>query len=215
MPGGTPFQLSISFEIAAVFMFAITGALAGIERRYDIVGVFVVAVITATGGGLLRDSAFLGQGVPAVLQDANYLYAVALATAVCLIAGTHLTRFRLVFLLIDALGLGIYAVVGTQRSLGVGLPAAAAACVGLVNAVGGGVLRDVLTGRETLLVRPGEFYVVAAAIGIAVFLAMLSWAGVPATEAAYWSIATTFLIRVAAVRFNWKTSEARPLLERR
>lgn len=216
MPDGTPFQLPLTFEVAAVFMFAITGALAGIERRYDVVGVFVVALISATGGGLLRDSVLLSQGsVPLVLQNADYLYAVALATTVCLIAGTHLTRFRIVFLLIDALGLGIYAVVGTQRALGAGLPAAAAACVGIANAVGGGVLRDVLTARETLLFRPGEFYVVAAAIGTAVFLGLLLWAQLPTTEAAGWSIATTFLVRVAAVRFNWKTSEARPLLDSR
>lgn len=216
MPGGAPFQLPITFEIAAVFLFAITGALAGIERRYDVVGVFVVALISATGGGLLRDSVLLSQGsVPLVLQNADYLYAVALATIVCLIAGTHLTRFKIIFLLVDAVGLGIYAVVGTQRALGIGLPAAAAACVGIANAVGGGVLRDVLTGRETLLFRPGEFYVVASAIGTAIFLAALFWAELPATDAAYWSIATTFLVRVAAVRFNWKTREVRPLLERR
>ena len=205
----------MSFEIAAVFMFAITGALAGIERRYDVVGVFVIALISATGGGLLRDSVFLAQGIPQVLQNPDYLYAVALATVVCLIGGNHLTRFRIIFLLVDAAGLGIYAVVGTQRSLGVGLPAVAAACVGLVNAVGGGVLRDVLTGRETLLIRPGEFYVMAAAIGTAVFLGALFWLHLPATEAAWWSIAATFLIRVAAVRFNWKTREVRPLLESR
>jgi uncharacterized membrane protein YeiH len=215
MPGGAPFQLPFSFELAAVFMFAITGALAGIERRYDVVGVFVIALISATGGGLLRDSVLLGQGVPGVLQNADYLYAVGLAAIVCLVAGTHLTRFRIVFLLVDALGLGIYAVVGTQRALGVGLPAAAAACVGIANAIGGGVLRDVLTGRETLLIRPGEFYVVAVAIGTGVFLALLFWAHLPATEAAGWSIATTFLIRVAAVRFNWKTREVRPLFDAR
>jgi uncharacterized membrane protein YeiH len=214
MPGGAPFQLPISFEVAAVFMFGITGALAGIERRYDVVGVFVIALISATGGGLLRDSVFLAQGIPQVLQNADYLYAVALATVVCLIGGNHLTRFRIIFLLVDAAGLGIYAVVGTQRALGAGLPVAAAACVGLVNAVGGGVLRDVLTGRETLLIKPGEFYVMAAAIGTAVFLSLLLWLHLPATDAAWWSIAATFLIRVAAVRFNWKTREVRPLLDR-
>ena len=195
-------------------MFGITGALAGIERRYDVVGVFVIALISATGGGLLRDSVFLAQGIPQVLQNADYLYAVALATVACLIGGNHLTRFRIIFLLVDAAGLGIYAVVGTQRALGAGLPVAAAACVGLVNAVGGGVLRDVLTGRETLLIKPGEFYVMAAAIGTAVFLSLLLWLHLAATDAAWWSIAATFLIRVAAVRFNWKTREVRPLLDR-
>jgi uncharacterized membrane protein YeiH len=87
--------------------------------------------------------------------------------------------------------------------------------VGLANAVGGGVLRDVLTGKETLLFRPGEFYILAAVGGTAVFLALLLWAGVPAQQAAGWSIATTVLIRLAAVSFNWKTRAARPLLSHR
>ena len=89
-----------------------------------------------------------------------------------MIFGTHLNRFRLVFLLVDALGLGIYAVVGTERALDFGLQAVPAAFVGLASAVGGGVLRDTLTRKETLLFRPGEFYILAAAVGLAVFLGL-------------------------------------------
>jgi uncharacterized membrane protein YeiH len=209
------FQLPIQFELAAVFLFAITGALLAIEKRYDIVGVFVLALITAVGGALVRDVFFLLQGPPSVLRDPRYVYVVAVAATLCLVLGTHLTRFRIVFLLVDALGLGIYAVVGTQRGLESGLPAAPAAFVGLANAVGGSVLRDVLTAKETLLFRPGEFYVLAAAGGIAVFLALGTAARMDATNAAMMSIATTFLVRLAALSFNWKTAAARPLLRAR
>ena len=202
----------MQFEFAAVFLFAVTGALRAIENRYDVVGVFMLALLSAIGGGLVRDGFFLTEGAPLVLQDERYIYVVGIATLVCLIVGEPLNRFRPVFLLVDALGLGIYAVVGTQRALSVGLHFAPAAFVGLASAIGGGVLRDVLTAKETLLFKPGEFYVLAAATGIAVFLLLLIGAHMPAPEAAGWSIGTTFVMRLASVTFNWQTKEARPLL---
>ena len=215
MPPADQFQLAISFELTAVFLFAVTGALLAIENRYDFVGVFVLALLSAVGGGLVRDVFFLPQGPPLVLRDERYLYVVALAVVVCLIVGAHLKRFRQVFLLADALGLGINAVVGTQRALDFGLHFVPAGFVGLANAIGGSVLRDLLTGKETLLFRPGEFYILAAAVGTTVFLALLLLMSVSAQESAGWSIGTTFLLRLAAVTFNWKTRAARPLLGKR
>ena len=212
---GDQFQLAMGLELTAVFLFAVTGALRAIENRYDVVGVFVLALLSAIGGGLVRDGIFLTQVAPLVLQDERYLYVVGTATLVCLIVGVHLNRFRYVFLLADALGLGIYAVVGTQRALDVGLHFLPAGFVGLASAIGGGVLRDVLTGKETLLFKPGEFYVLAAVFGTAVFLALVFGAHMTAREAALWSIATTFVTRIAAVTFNWKTREVQPLLGKR
>ena len=215
MPLTGQFNVPIGLELAAVFLLAITGALLAIEERYDIVGVFVLALLAAVGGGLLRDALFLPKGPPLALQDARYLYVVALATLLCLVVGTHLNRFRLIFLLADSLGLAIYAVVGAQRALAFGLPVVAAAFVGLANAVGGGVLRDVLTRKEVLLLKPGEFYVLAAAAGTAVFLGSSHLGGLRAADAALWSIGTTLAVRLAAVSFNWRTTAAKPLLGRR
>ena len=208
------FELPFGFELAAVFLFAITGALLAIEQRYDFVGVFLLALISAVGGGLVRDGFFLPPGPPLVLQDERYLYAVSLAVLFCLVFGDHLNRFRLVFLLVDALGLGIYGVVGAQRALGFGLQPLPAAFVGLASAVGGGVLRDVLTRKETLLFKPGEFYILAAAIGMAVFLGLIQSHQLPPSRAALWSIGATMLLRLAALWFNWQTKAATPLLGR-
>jgi|SRR5687767_14654775 len=215
MPPLDQFRLSMGLELTAVFLFAVTGALLAVEKRYDVVGVFVLALISAVGGGLVRDSFFLQRGAPQVLQDERYIYAVALATLLCLIVGAHLNRFRSVFLVVDALGLGIYAVVGTERGLEAGLHFVPAGFVGLANAIGGGVLRDVLTGKETLLFKPGEFYILAAVIGTTVFGALRLWTPTPAVDAAWWSIATTCVIRFAAIAFNWQTRAARPLLGHR
>jgi uncharacterized membrane protein YeiH len=209
-----PFQLPLNFEMAAVFLFAVTGALLAIEKRYDVVGVFVLASLSAVGGGLVRDSFFLQRGAPLVLQDERYIYMISFATLLCLVVGSQLNRFRVIFLLADALGLGTYAVVGTEHALAAGLPVVPAALVGLANAVGGGVLRDVLTGQQALLLQPGEFYVLAAAVGTHVFLGLRLWAGMPSTEAALWAIGTTFVIRIAAITFNWRTRPVQPLLGR-
>jgi uncharacterized membrane protein YeiH len=206
------FTLPIELELAAVFLLAITGALLAMEERYDVIGVFVLALVTAIGGGLVRDAFFLPKGPPLMLQDERYLLVVAVAVVFCLIVGTYLTRAHVVFLLVDALGLGIYAVVGTQHGLEFGLHVVPASFVGLANAVGGGLLRDVVTRKEPLLLRPGEFYVLAAVVGIAVFNGAAYLGGLPAPRAALWSIAATFLIRLAAVWFNLRTVEARPLL---
>ena len=215
MPLTGQFNVPIGLELAAVFLLAITGALLAIEERYDVIGVFVLALLAAVGGGLMRDALFLPKGPPLALQDPRYLYVVALATLLCLVFGTHLKRFRLIFLLADSLGLAIYAVVGAQRALAFGLPLVAAAFVGLANAIGGGVLRDLLTRKEVLLLNPGEFYVLAAAAGTAVFLGSTHFGGLRAADAALWSIGTTFAIRLAAVSFNWRTRAAKPLLGRR
>ena len=162
----------------------------------------------------MRDGFFLPQGPPLVLQDERYLYSVGLAALFCLVFGSYLSRIRLVFLLVDALGLGIYAVVGAQRALGFGLQPLPAAFVGLAGAIGGGVLRDVLTRKETLLFKPGEFYILAVTVGMAVFLGLMQWQHLPASRAALWSIATTFVLRLAALWFNWQTKAATPLLGR-
>jgi uncharacterized membrane protein YeiH len=209
------FQLSMRFEFTAVFLFAVTGALVAIEKKYDVVGVLVLAMLSAVGGGLVRDAFFLQRGAPLVLQDERYLYVVGAATLFCLVFGHYLNRFRYFFLLVDALGLGIYAVVGTQRALDMGLHLASASFVGIANAIGGGVLRDVLTGQETLLFRPGEFYVLAAAGGLLVFGALDAWGTLPVNQAAWCSIATTFLIRLASMTFNWRTRAVEPLLSPR
>jgi uncharacterized membrane protein YeiH len=214
LPIAGEFHLPIGFELTGVFLLAVTGALLAIKERYDVVGVFVLAMVAGIGGGLVRDG-LLAHGPPLALQDARYLYVICAATVLCLVFGLGLRGLGLVFLLVDALGLAVYAIVGTQRALSFGLPPVAAGFIGLANAIGGGLIRDVLTGKETLLFRPGGFYVVAAASGTAVFLGLVVGLAMPASRAALASIAVTFGLRVAAIWFDWRTVEARPLLGRR
>jgi uncharacterized membrane protein YeiH len=206
-----PFTLPPFFDYAATFLWALSGALLAARRRYDYSGIAAIALVSATGGGLIRDGLFLQQGPPALLRSPVYLALIALAVAIILLAGRHIPRlpfFEQSIALVDAIGLGAYGVVGLQLSLAVGLGPPAAVVVGVVNAVGGGLLRDVLVRREPDLFKPGTPTALAALVGCLLFLALTRLLGAGETMAALISIATVFTIRALAVRFDLRT---RPL----
>jgi len=118
----------------------------------------------------------------------------------------HVIRFNKIIAWLDALGLGAYAVVGVQKSLNAGLTESAAILVGVINAAGGGLLRDVFVREEPLLFKPGQFYVLAAIAGCALFALLAVQFKLEATKAAGIAIGTTFVFRVLAIQFNWKSS---------
>jgi uncharacterized membrane protein YeiH len=199
------FILPIYIDLVATFLFGITGALAAVKRGYDVIGLFALAFVTAVGGGLIRDGLFIQQGPPAVATDSNYVLMVLLACAIGLLFRNHVVRFNLIIAGLDALGLGAYAVVGVQKSLQAGLSEAAAMLVGVINAAGGGLLRDVLVRDEPLLFKPGQFYVLAALLGTLVFALLVVHFGKPAVSAALISIGCTFVLRMLAIIFKWNT----------
>jgi uncharacterized membrane protein YeiH len=200
-----PFALPVAFDLAATFLFAVTGSLVAIQKRYDAVGVGVLAFVTGLGGALLRDGLFLQDGPPAVVTDGRYLAAVLGGAVAAAFFSRHLHRLRLVFMVADALALGTYAMVGAQNSLAVGLPILTATLVGVVNAVGGGLLRDVLVREEPLVFKPGEFYALAALAGVIVFLSLGQGFGLPATLAALAGTGAAFSVRLLSVRLGWRT----------
>lgn len=199
------FQLPIFFEFGAIFIFGITGALVAMRRGYDIVGLFALAFVSGVGGGLLRDSLFIQQGPPAVTMDSRYLWAILAAVLVGLFFRRVVKRFTRMIALVDALGLGAYAVVGVQKSLAAGLSIPSAVLVGVINAVGGGLLRDLLVGEEPLLLKPGQFYALAALGGCLLFIVLTLHFSITTWHAALITIACTFVLRVLAIEFNWRT----------
>lgn len=203
MPG-VSFLLPIWFDLAAVFLFALTGVWAATRRGYDVVGAFVLAFVTGVGGGLLRDGIFL-QEIPAVLRDARFLWAVLAAVIIGILAQRLADGFESLLAYVDALAIGVYAVYGANKSLVAGMPPEAAVLVGLLNAVGGGLLRDVIVREEPLLLKPGQFYFLATLVGCVAFVVMSHHYGVDVELGAYSAIAVTLLLRVAAIRFNWRT----------
>ena len=199
------FILPIYFDLGATFLYALTGALVAIRRQYDIVGLFVLALVSGVGGGLIRDAVFIESGPPLAMKDERYLYAVIAGCLAAAFFGHRMDRLQRSFLLADALGLGAYAVVGVSRSLSVGLPVSAAIMAGVVNASGGGLLRDILVRDEPLLFKPGQLYVLAALLGAGLFTLLVVCFATPVKTSGILAVSATFVFRLLAMTFNWKT----------
>lgn len=202
--------LPLHVDLGATFLFALSGALAAAQRRYDPVGLFVLALVTGLGGALLRDGLFLQQGPPAFLQEPMYLLVVGCASVLGYFFASALARIGGLLFVADALGLGAYAVVGAQKSLVLGLGVAPAILIGVVNAVGGGLLRDVLVREEPFLFKPGDFYALVAAVGAGLFCLLAVQQSWSSGQAAAVAIPVTFALRVVSHRLGWTTRPAQP-----
>lgn len=195
------------YDMGATLLWAVSGAMLAARKGGDIVGVFVVAMVSATGGGLLRDGLFLSGGPPRLVETPTYLVTVAIATALVVVFGRRLRTLRwlpLFLTLADAIGMGAYGVVGMTLAQQAHLPALGIILVGVVNAVGGGVLRDLLMGVQPEVMRPGVLTALASAMGCGLFVGLLKL-GVASPWAGAASVAFVFLVRVLALRFNLKT----------
>jgi len=209
------FELPVSFTLLAYFTFGVTGALAGMRRGYDIIGVFFLALISAGGGGLIRDGLLLSNGPASLLTDSRYLIVVLLGALLALFFHSQVYRLNRTIAVIDALGLGAFAVVGVQHTLAAGLGIPAAFLGGLITAVGGGLLRDVLVREEPLLFKPGQFYAMVAVAGCGIFIAQLHWQWTSPENAGLITIVAVFVVRMLAIRFNWRTSALQREAEKR
>jgi uncharacterized membrane protein YeiH len=199
------FDLPLSFSLLAYFTFGITGALAGMRRGYDFIGIVFLAMIAAGGGGLIRDGLLLSSGPATVLSDSRNMVVVVASALVAYLFHVQVDRFGRVIAVIDALGLGAFAVLGVQRTLAAGLGVPAAILGGTMTAVGGGLLRDVLVREEPLLFKPGQFYALVAIGGCCLYLSLMRWTVLADDEAAVATIITVFVVRMLAIRFNWRT----------
>lgn len=210
----TPFTFTVPplFDYFATFLWAVSGAIVGMRKRYDIAGVFVIALLAATGGSTLRDGLFLHR-LPPVLTDRYYLPLILLATIVVSFFRQRIADMPLidnVISLIDALGVPAFAVVGMQLSLAVGVPTPGVLLIGMINGFGGGFLRDLTVGNEPSALKPGRFNVSAAFVACVLFVAMVSYLGVNKDVAAWIIIAVFFALRVLSIRYDWQTRSVLP-----
>jgi uncharacterized membrane protein YeiH len=187
---------------------ALSGVWLASRRGYDIVGAFVLAFVTSVGGGLLRDAVFIKQ-IPVVMQDARYLIAVTAAVVAGILSFRVAERFEQSIAYVDALAIGVYGVVGANKAMIAGIAPVPALLVGMCNAVGGGLLRDVLVREEPLVFKPGQLYLLAALFGCVVFVVLSYFYGLDTNYSAWISIAVTVALRLLAIRFNWTTRSLR------
>ena len=204
------FTLPIYIDLSATCLYAMTGALLAIRRDYDVVGLFVLALVSGVGGGLIRDGIFIQHGPPIAMSDGRYLLVVIIGCIAAAMFRTHAARLQTAFLFADALGLGCYAVVGVEHALNAQLPVITAVMIGVITACGGGLLRDVLVRDEPLLFKPGQLYVLAALIGASLFSLLVFYSPASVATAALIAIGCCFVFRMLAIAFNWKTASLAP-----
>jgi uncharacterized membrane protein YeiH len=191
-------------DLVGTFVFALSGAAAGVKQRVDLFGVLVLSFAAASAGGIIRDL-LIGAVPPAAISDWRYL-------AVSLLAGLLVffwypisersPNLRTRVLVFDAAGLALFAVVGTQKALGFRLTPVMAALLGMLTGIGGGMLRDVLVAEVPAVLR-SELYAVAALAGALVVVAghVLD---LPPTAMAITGAAVCFCIRLVAIRRGWR-----------
>jgi uncharacterized membrane protein YeiH len=200
----------VIFDLVAVFLFATSGARAAIQKRYDFIGIFILAFFSGVGGSLIRDAIFIQGGPPKVVTDSKYLMVILVGFIVSMLFHKPLSRMRKTILLVDALALGTYGVVGAHAALQGGLVPLAAILVGVFNATGAGIIRDVLVREEPIIFKPGPFYAGAAIVGSIIYVLLSVIIKTDDTWAALLAISTAFVIRLLSVKFNWRT---RPILK--
>lgn len=184
---------------AAVAVLAVAGALSASRKRLDPVGFMLIACLCAFGGGTVRDVIL---GLPVFWLSEPGMVALAAGLALAVFLGAHLVERRFVVLLwADAVGLGLFAVLGAEKAMRVGAAPWVAVLMGTITATAGGMLRDIICA-ETPLVLRREIYVTAAALGAACAALMLH-AGMDRTIALSCGIALGFGVRAAAILGGW------------
>jgi len=193
-------------DFAGTFVFALSGAAAGVRRRLDLFGVLVLAFAAASAGGILRD-VLIGALPPAALRDWAYPAIALGAGAGVFFFFPLFHRLRHPVQIFDAAGLALFAVLGTQKALIYDLNPLAAVMLGILSGIGGGMLRDILLAQVPAVLR-AEVYAVAALAGSVVVVAAAAL-GLPPVAGVAAGGALCFAIRVLAIRYGWSLMTAR------
>lgn len=193
-------------DLIGTAAFAASGAWAGVRREMDLFGVLVLGMVTAIGGGTLRDL-LLGDLPPFCLQNEVYLWLPIVVALLVFWTHRFLPQFEHPLLYFDAIGLGTFVVIGTSKALSFSIGPLGAVLMGVMTGTAGGVLRDILSNRVPLIMRR-EIYASACVIGGAL-LVTLDGQKLPAEFRFLLAAGSVILLRLLAIHFNWSLPKAR------
>jgi len=194
-------MLLLVLDLLGIAVFAVSGALVAVRQRLDIVGVLVLATVTGLGGGWIRD-VLIGDTPPASLEDWRYLLVPLGCGLLTFWFHPTLARMDRQVNVFDAFGLGLFAVAGALKAAEHGLGPVPSAILGMVTCIGGGLLRDVLSGRVPVVLTSGELYAIPAVAGSAV-AAIGFELGAPTALVAVPAAALTTGWRLLAIWRGW------------
>lgn len=188
-------------EILGTSAFAISGALAALHRRLDVFGVLVITFATAVGGGTIRD-VLIGNTPVAWLKDQQAITVVFVSYLLTLLFKRYLRHFNKTLAVFDAVGLGLFTIVGLQRGIEANLSPAICITLGMVTGCFGGVVRDVLLNEIPLVFRK-DIYASASLLGGILYFIFASW-DMFAPLAATFSILFVVGLRLVVMRYGWE-----------
>ena len=197
----------MAFDLGGTFVFALSGATAGVKHRLDLFGVLVLSFAAGNSGGIARD-VMIGAHPPAAISDWRYIAVSMLAGVITFYWYRVINRLSSPVLVFDAAGLGLFAVSGAEKALAFHTGPVAAMLLGMLTGIGGGMVREVLV-REIPTVLRTELYAVAALIGAAV-LVLGSMLQLPTSATAVTGAVLCFGLRFIAMRRGWQLPIARP-----
>lgn len=185
-------------EILGTLAFAISGIRLASAKRFDWFGAYVVGFTTAIGGGTLRD--LMLSVTPFWMLDSSYLIVTAFALGIVIVLGRYLIRLNNTFFIFDAIGLGLFTVVGIEKTLSAGFPLWVAVIMGTITGAAGGVLRDILINEEPLIFRK-EIYALACVFGGLIF-GLCQLIGFSGDVIQIATAVSVIAARIVAVRFK-------------
>jgi uncharacterized membrane protein YeiH len=197
--------LLYTLDLLGTAAFAASGALAGIRRKMDLFGVLVLGLVTANGGGTVRDL-LLGDTPPFIFKNETYLWLSIIVSLVVFLAHRHLARLEQMLLFFDAVGLGTFVVIGTGKALDFHMGFIGSVMMGVMTATAGGMMRDMLSNRVPLVLKK-EVYASACLVGGAL-LYLLHQTTLPHNWALISAALTVIAIRLLAIRHNWSLPRA-------
>lgn len=186
-------------DIVGTFAFAVSGVFSAMEKRLDIFGVFIIAFVTAIGGGTIRD-VLVGNLPVSWLQNGLTIVVIFVAAVITMIFGSYLKQLNTALFLFDALGLGLFTIIGIEIGLKKGFGPGVCIALGTISACFGGVLRDVLLNKIPLLFHKEIYALACVAGGTCYFL--LKQSALNDDVARILCVLVIFAIRVISVRFN-------------
>lgn len=190
-------SLPYILNLFGIAVFAVSGVLAAGRKNLDLLGVLVIAIVTAIGGGTLRDL-LLDRHPIFWFQETEQLLVIVSAALLTLIYLRYRRPPERSLLIADALGLAVFTIGGTQLTYAAGHPAVVAVIMGVMTGVAGGVVRDVLTAEIPLIFRRGHLYATAAITGASLYLVMLA-AGMPRPLPTVLAVAAIVALRFASI----------------
>jgi uncharacterized membrane protein YeiH len=193
--------LPVVFDLSGTFVFALSGAAAGVKNRLDIFGVLVLSFAAGNLGGIARDL-MIGAVPPAAIRDWRYIAVSILAGLITFYWYRMINKLNSPVLVFDAAGLALFAVAGASKALAFHAGPAAATLLGMLTGIGGGMVRDVLVSEIPTVLRT-ELYAVAALVGAALVVVgdMLN---VPSSAATVTGAVLCFGLRFAGMRRGWQ-----------